>query len=306
MKESLKWFSAYIGLLTLLIPFALLPLSVSAHLGRYLGRLLKIILPKWHRIGLQTVSERLDFMQRHPLWNSGNLQPGELIDQLFANTGLFIAELSKLYFGMDSELMAAVEIRGLEHYTTAHARGRGIIGITAHAGNWELMALTFGAKIHPVGVVARNMKRGYLDAMLEKIRLRHGNHLIYRDSGAKEMLQLLKNNGVLGILPDQVVKPPHGIPANFLGAPAWTSVMPAKLTIKTGCAMLPFFTHKEGGKNIITIYPELEIPQQGSEAERILELTTRMNSAIGEHVIRHPAQWNWLYRRWKGNPGAAV
>jgi KDO2-lipid IV(A) lauroyltransferase len=220
--------------------------------------------------------------------------------------GLFMAELSHLYFGMDRELMAAVEIRGLEHYERAHARDRGIIGITAHAGNWELMALTFGAKIHPVGVVARNMKKGYLDDILERIRLRHGNSLIYRDSGAKEMLLLLKGNGVLGILPDQVVKPPHGILADFLGSPAWTTVMPAKLTIKTGCAMLPFFTHKEGQKNIITIYPEITPPESADEAGRILELTTAMNRAIGEHIIRHPTQWNWLYRRWKGVPGTAA
>jgi KDO2-lipid IV(A) lauroyltransferase len=292
--------------MTLLIPFAILPLSVAEKLGRRLGRLLKLILPKWHRIGLQTVAERLDYMKAHPLWCSGNLSENDIIDQLFANMGLFMAELSHLYFGMDRELMAGVEIRGLEHYERAHARGRGIIGITAHAGNWELMALTFGAKIHPVGVVARNMKKGYLDDILEKIRLRHGNSLIYRDSGAKEMLLLLKGNGVLGILPDQVVRPPHGILADFLGAPAWTTVMPAKLTIKTGCAMLPFFTHKEGQKNIITIYPEITPPESADEAGRILELTTAMNRAIGEHIIRHPTQWNWLYRRWKGVPVTAA
>ena len=96
MKESFKWFSAYIGLLAVLLPFSLLPLPVTAHLGRYLGRLLKFILPKWYRIGLQTVSDRLDYMKRHPLWNSGNLQSAEVIDQLFANIGLFVAELSKL------------------------------------------------------------------------------------------------------------------------------------------------------------------------------------------------------------------
>lgn len=302
MRDSIRWFAAYIGLLVILIPFAILPIRITAFLGRYLGRVLKFILPKWYCIGIQTVAQRLEFMKQHPLWASGEMTPEELIDRLFANIGIFVAELSKLYFGMNRELMANVEIRGIEHYHTAHEKGRGIIGITAHAGNWELMALTFGEKIHPVGVVARNMKRGYLDAMLERIRLRHGNHLIYRDSGAKEMLLLLKRNGVLGILPDQVVKPPHGIPADFLGSPAWTSVMPAKLTIKTGCAMLPFFTHREGSRNIITVYPELEVPASGSEAEKILELTTRMNRAIGEHVIRHPDQWNWLYRRWKGEP----
>jgi KDO2-lipid IV(A) lauroyltransferase len=113
------------------------------------------------------------------------------------------------------------------------------------------------------------------------------------------MFLLLKGNGILGILPDQVVMPPHGILADFMGSPAWTTVMPAKLSIKTGCAMLPFFTHRENGKNIITIYPEVQFLAEGTEEERILDGTIKMNRAIGDHIVRHPTQWNWLYRRWR-------
>lgn len=282
-----------------LVPFAILPISVSERFGKQIGKLLKAILPKWNRVGIETISGRMEYLKKHPLWTSGDIQPKDIIDQIFANAGVFLAELARLYFGMEKDLMDKVEIRGIEYYKTAHARGRGIIGVTAHSGNWELMALTFGAKIHPVAVVARNMKKGYFDSVLERIRLQHGNRVIYRDSGVKEMLLFLKENGILGILPDQVVRPPHGILADFIGSPAWTTVMPAKLAIKTGCAILPFFTHRENGRNIITIYPEIEITADGNEAERILDGTLKMNRAIGEHIIRHPAQWNWLYKRWR-------
>lgn len=299
MKESLKWGAAFLGLMTLLIPFSIMPLPMSAWIGRHMGKLLMLILPKWRRVGMESISRRMEYLKAHPLWSDGTLKAEEIIEQLFANIGIFIAELSRLYFGWHKGLMESVEIRGIEHYQEAHKRGKGIIAVTAHSGNWELMALTFGAKITPVAVVARNMKRGYLDDSLERIRIRFNNRVIYRDSGAREMLQLLKNNGFLGILPDQVVRPPHGILADFLGEPAWTTVMPAKLTIKTGCAMLPFFTHRENGKNIITIYPEIRITSEGSEDDRILDGTIKMNRAIGEHIIRHPSQWNWLYRRWR-------
>lgn len=299
MKDSIKWRFAYIALMLALVPFAILPVSFAERLGKQIGKLLKEVLPKWNGVGIEAISGRMEYLRSHPLWTRGDIKAQEIIDQIFANTGVFLAELARLYFGMEKKLMDNVEIRGIEHYTRAHARGRGIIGITAHSGNWELMALTFGAKIHPVAVVARNMKRGYFDAVLEKIRLQHGNRVIYRDSGVKEMFLLLKGNGILGILPDQVVMPPHGILADFMGSPAWTTVMPAKLSIKTGCAMLPFFTHRENGKNIITIYPEVQFLAEGTEEERILDGTIKMNRAIGDHIVRHPTQWNWLYRRWR-------
>jgi KDO2-lipid IV(A) lauroyltransferase len=163
------------------------------------------------------------------------------------------------------------------------------------------MAAAVGASVTPVAMVARTMKKDYFDRVLERIRLRHGNRVIYRDNGVRGMFAVLKEDGFLGILPDQVVRPPHGILADFLGRPAWTTVMPVKLALKTGSPMLPFFIHREGGKNIITIHPEIELLTSGSDEERILDGTTKMNQAIGLHILRHPDQWNWLYRRWKGS-----
>ena len=74
--------------------------------------------------------------------------------------------------------------------------------ITAHCGNWELMPLAIGAQITPVAIIARNMKKDYFNRALEKIRLRHGNRIIYRDSGVKVMFSFLKSNGIMGMLPE--------------------------------------------------------------------------------------------------------
>jgi KDO2-lipid IV(A) lauroyltransferase len=297
--DDIRWFAAYVALLTVMIPFALLPPKISAALGEKLGTLLYHLLGKWRRTGIQTVSSLMPYLAAHSA-SSGNSSPEDIIRQVFINTGILVSELSRLYFGNNKTLLDTVEFRGLENYEAAHLKGRGMIGITAHSGNWELMALAFGARVTPVAVVARNMKKSYFDAVLEKIRLQHGNRVIYRDSGVKEMLLFLKGNGILGILPDQVVMPPHGILADFFGRPCWTTVMPVKLSLKTGSPLLPFFIHREENRNIITIYPELELSASGSDEERILDGTTKMNKVIEEHILQYPAQWNWLYRRWKG------
>jgi len=265
--NDIRWFAAYVGLMTVMIPFALLPPTISAALGEKLGILLSIILGKWKRKGIQTVTSFMPYLSLHSP-SAGNSSPEDIIRQVFANTGIMIAELSRLYFGNCDSLIAAVEFRGLEHYQKAHAQGRGIIGITAHCGNWELMALALGLRTNPLAVVARTMKKDYFSRVLEKLRTRFGNKVIYRDNGVKEMLLFLKGGGLVGILPDQVVRPPHGILVDFFGRPCWTTVMPVKLALKTG--------------------------------ERILDGTIKMNQAIERHILQYPTQWNWLYRRWKG------
>ncbi len=297
--NDIRWFAAYVVLMLIMIPFAFLPRRISQYLGEKLGILLYHILGKWRRLGIQTISEMLPYLEAQPSWNCPEKAPEAFIRQVFSNMGILVAELGPIFFGNAKALVEAVEIRGIENYEAAHLNGRGIIGITAHSGNWELMALAFGVHVAPVTVVARTMKKDYFSSALEKIRTRHGNKVIYRDNGVREMLALLKRGGTLGILPDQVVLPPHGILADFFGRPCWTTFMPAKLALKTGAAIIPFFIHRENGTNIVTIYPELELMTKGSEEERILDGTIKMNQAIERHILQFPTQWNWLYRRWK-------
>lgn len=298
--DDIRWFAAYTALMIIMIPFALLPPRLSTFCGEKLGTLLYYLLGKWRRKGIQTITSMLPYLQAQPSWDSRLNSPDFIIRQVFANIGILVAELSRLYFGSGKPLIDAVEFRGLENYEKALSKGCGIIGITAHCGNWELMALALGLRTKPIAVVARTMKKDYFSRILEKIRTRHGNRVIYRDNGVKEMLLFLKEGGLIGILPDQKVLPPHGILVDFFGRQCWTTVMPVKLALKTGSPILPFFIHRENGRNIVTIKPELQLLTVGSVAERILDGSTKMNLAIENHILQYPTQWNWLYRRWKG------
>jgi KDO2-lipid IV(A) lauroyltransferase len=296
--KDLRWLAAYAVIMIVMIPFALLPSKLSAALGEKLGVLLYYLLGKWRRCGEQTIAALLPHFQAQGSWNSS----AAFIREVFVNLGALLPELSRLYFGTGQPLLDSVEFRGMENYDAAQREGRGIIAVTAHCGNWELMALALGLRTKPIAVVARHAKKAYFSKMLEKIRTRYGNKVIYRDHGVKDMLLFLKGNGLIGILPDQVVRPPHGILVDFFGRPCWTSAMPIKLALKTGSSVLPVFIHRENGRNIITFHSALELLATGSNEERILDGTIKMNLAIENHIRKYPTQWNWLYRRWKGVP----
>ncbi len=301
--RDIRWAAGVSSVMLLTVPFVLLPLRAATWVGGNLGLALFHLLGKWRCIGYETVAALLPYLQEQNGWDKRLTSPEQIIREVFINIGILVAELSRLYYGQDNSLLRTVEFRGIEHYERAKARGRGILFITAHCGNWELMALAFGAAYSPVAVVARPMKKRYIDRLLERIRLHHGNSVIYRDQSVRGILTLLKANGIVGILPDQVTPPPHGILADFFGRPAWTTVMPVKVAMKSKGALLPIFIHREKGRSIVTIHPEVEMSEEGSDQERILDGTSRLNRCIEQHILRYPTQWNWLYRRWKGTEG---
>ncbi|MBT0666262.1 lysophospholipid acyltransferase family protein [Geobacter pelophilus] len=303
--RDLKWAAGTSAVMLLTFPFALLPLRSATRLGSKLGAVLYQVLRAWRSLGLENMERMLPWLQLQPGWSPVYHTPARLAWELFENMGRLVAEISRLYHGLDRDLIATVEFRGLEHFEKASARGKGVLFITAHCGNWELMALSFGAKFKPVAVVAKPMKKQYIDKFLEKMRYRHGNSVIYRDHAVREILTLLKANGIVGILVDQVAPPPHGVIANFLGRPAWTTMMPVRVAMKSQAALVPIFIHHEGERNIVTIHPEMELGVVGDEAERIQRDTDRLNRYIEQQIISFPAQWNWFYRRWKGTDAIA-
>jgi Kdo2-lipid IVA lauroyltransferase/acyltransferase len=301
--RDIRWAAGVSSVMLLTVPFVLLPLRVATWVGGNLGLALYYFLGKWRFIGDETVAAMLPYLQAQNGWDRQLTTPERITREVFINIGILVSELSRLYYGLDKSLLRTVEFRGIEHYERAKARGRGILFITAHCGNWELMALAFGAAYSPVAVVARHMKKGYVNKLLEKIRLRHGNSVIYRDKSVREILTCLKANGTVGILIDQVTPPPHGILADFFGRPAWTTLMPVKVAMKSKGALLPIFIHREEGRSIVTIHPEVEVKEEGSDQDRILDGTLRLNNCLEQHILRYPTQWNWLYRRWKGTDG---
>src|SRR5512138_809010 len=121
--KDLKWYAAYIALMTVMIPFTIMPLRLSVRAGEKLGKILYFILPKWRKTGLETITSLLPQLEKYPEWNKQARTPEAVIRQVFVNIGIFVAELSRLYFGKDEELLENVEFRGSEHFDKAREKG---------------------------------------------------------------------------------------------------------------------------------------------------------------------------------------
>lgn len=271
---------------------AILPMKIAVASGRGLGKLLCYSWASRRKVALKNITEARD---RGAL--SLSEPPEQLVLKCFQNIGVSFVELVKIYYGFGDKILERITFRGLENFDRVKATGRGVIMITAHAGNWELMALKCARVLGRTGIVARPLNNPFLNRVLEKSRVRFGNEVIYKRGALKQLFRWLKKGENVGILMDQAVVSDEGIVMDFLGRGAWTTKMPVLLARRTGAALLPVFIRRtEKGHHEITIHPEVDI--RGTD-ELVLK---RLNGAIEEHVKENPSEWLWLHRRWKRVP----
>ena len=283
------------GLFVLLsLPLAVLPLRWSLKAGEILGLSLFYIWGDRRRIAIENLEKTIAYSA---IKVSGPVE--DIIRKSFKNLGRSFIEVIKIYYGLGGTVIDSVVIEGVENFRTAEAKKKGVLFITGHCGNWELLAITSSAKLFDLSIVARPQNNPYLNSLVEKARSRYGNSVIYKKGALKPIIQTLKNNGVVGILMDQAVIPEEGYVIDFLGRGAWTTKMPALIARKTGAAVLPAFIHREGKGHVITVHPEVELSKSSDTEVAVKEDMIAFSKAIEDYIKKYPSEWLWIHRRWK-------
>jgi Kdo2-lipid IVA lauroyltransferase/acyltransferase len=293
MNKLLRLIEAGV-LIFLSLPLALLPMKWSLKAGESVGLFVFSLWKSRRKIAIENLSKTIA---------SGQIKTHDraekIIRENFNNFGKSLIEVIKIYYGFGNPLIDSVVMEGVEHFQTAKSKNKGVIFITGHCGNWELMALATGLKFSDVSIVARPIDNPYLNKFIERVRRKYGNSIIYKKGALKPIMQTLKKNGIVGILMDQAVLASEGYVIDFLGRGAWTTKMPALLARKTGAAVLPAFIHRTDKGHSIIIYPEIELSHSEDTEKAVKEDTVKFSGFIEEYIKAYPTEWLWIHRRWK-------
>jgi Kdo2-lipid IVA lauroyltransferase/acyltransferase len=299
--KEIRWYLETALFLVVSFAFALLPLKLALSAGCWLGRLFFLLVSRRRKVAIENIAASLPFLERQPGWSGGTA--AGIARETFENLGRCVAEVCKMYHGRGGALIDSVEFRGIEHYEAAAAKGKGVAFITAHCGNWELLALSFGARYHTLSVVARRQDNRHLNAVIERVRKGYGNGVIYKSGALRSMFAAFKKQEVVGMLIDQAVHPDEGVLIDFLGRPAWGTKLPALISRKSGAPMIPTFIHREGDRQVVTMSPEF-VPSEAADPElRAAQDADGLARYLERYIVEHPAQWYWIHRRWKRAPG---
>lgn len=297
--KQMKWRVGVVAFIMFSLPVVLLPRRVALKLGELTGIFLFHLFRRERLRSIENIQDSLAYFERNGGLDPAYGSPYAIARRTFAHYGKSLVEVFKLYYGVGGGIIDSVEIRGMEHYRKACERNKGVIFITGHCGNWELMALVFGARHAPVSVVAKRQGNQFFNAVVEKLRSNFRNGVIYADGAARRVFYELREKGIVGILLDKVVKPHEGAMVDFLGRPAWTPTMPAIIAEKTGVPLLPIFIHREGDGHVITISPEVQLSKDDGGKPDPVAVTRELTGHIENHIRLHPHEWMWMYKRWK-------
>ncbi|MGH8133760.1 MAG: LpxL/LpxP family Kdo(2)-lipid IV(A) lauroyl/palmitoleoyl acyltransferase [Steroidobacteraceae bacterium] len=279
----LTW--AGVGVLRLL---AWLPFPWLVPLGRMLGAVLRRVTRGFVRTARRNIELCLPELDR--------AARERLLDQHFASLGVGLLEIPLAWWSSPERLARMVRIEGREHLLAAHARGRGVILLTAHFTAMEMAGRTL-ASVAPVNFLYRPTKNEVLAYALSRYRCAHGGHPIPRDD-IRAFLTALKNNECVWYAPDQSYRKKGAEMVPLFGIPAATNTLTSRLARMTGAVVLPYFFQRLPGARgyRAIIHPPLEnFPSDSPAAD-----TERFNHMIEAQVRLVPEQYLWIHRRFKG------
>lgn len=222
----------------------------------------------------------------------------------YRNWGRMAAEWSHLRAFNRSNIEDVVTYEGKDNWDEAEriSKGRGLIVLTAHFGNWELLNVAHSIYGYRIAIVNRVLRNPLMDKAVRNARVSFGNALIERKSGGMTAMRLLRKNWMIAIALDLDVR--KGVFVDFFGLAASTSDGAARLALATGASILPCFMVRQGtaAKHKITIHPPVELQRTRDRAADILENTQRFVRPLEAMIRAHPDHWNWIHRRWKTRP----
>lgn len=219
----------------------------------------------------------------------------------FCNLGKGLIEILNLHTLSKERLEMYISLEGEEYLKAATESGKGIILITGHIGNWELMAAVLSMRGYRLHVIAAPLYDPRIDELIIRLRADFKVETISRGSpsSSRKILSVLKSKEILGLLIDQDTRV-DGVFVNFFNKKAHTPAGAAQLALRSGAAtMMCFVTRLPGDRHRISIEKPMHLYRSGNKEQDIENNTAMFTARIEEHIKQYPEQWVWMHRRWR-------
>lgn len=273
----------------------LLPESAMLRLGPISGRIGYRLDRRHRRVALENLQLALPELEDD--------QRAKLAVQAFENFGRSLVSGLAYWRLSREDFLDRLEMVDAHHILSAEARGRGVIFLTAHLGNWEALPQLTAIRGRPMHFVVRPLDNPYIEQDLNRVRERFGNRTIAKRSAALKMMRILRGKGRVGILIDQRVHPRDGRAYPFFGHPAFTTLLPAQLSIRTGAPVVPVFALPEDNwRRFRIVITEPIYPPDDGDRSALDALTARYLQVMESAIRKYPHLWLWMHRRWRVNP----
>jgi KDO2-lipid IV(A) lauroyltransferase len=224
----------------------------------------------------------------------------------YVNLGRGAAEYIRLAGFFHRRLIARVAYERFQYWDEIKRRypGRGIVVLSAHFGDFELLATAHALRGHQITLVHHTQRFVSGDALMTWVRERAGVDVVRKRSAARAVLKALGDGRLVGVPFDQNAKRGEAVFVPFFGEPAATSRTLARLVRKSHALVVPVFIVREPDNrhHRIVIQDHIALQESADAEADIEENTRRFLRPIEDIVRRYPGQFLWQHRRYRTRP----
>lgn len=232
----------------------------------------------------------------------------ETVKSCFEKLGTNFVELILMPYLSKEQYDERFTIENRHYFDEALKINKGIIALTFHYANWEIMGVASHLLGRDVIALARPLKKhAMLNNFLNGLRESTGLRIILNANTSREVMKNLKENKIIAILGDQREKRSRGVFVEFFGEKVPTTRGVAAIAMKTGTPVLPCYPLRRGFmRYTIVCGAPLDFQRKGDINELVHENTRKMNAFLESIILKNPDEWFWVHRRWgrkeKRNP----
>ena len=204
---------------------------------------------------------------------------------------IFVSKMS------DEQLKYSVNFKNLYLIEQAIKKGKGGVIMSAHFGNWEMLAISFG-KRYPLSVIVAKQQNPYFDNMINNIRSGRGYKTIYKETAPIGVLRALKKKEFVAILADQHAGD-QGVYTPFFYGNVSCPKGPAVFALRAKCPLYTGFCARQADGRYVVTFEEIQLPNTGNDEKDIEIIMTMYNKILQKHIEENPSYWVWFHRRWR-------
>ena len=305
-KSTTQIWLEYIPVRVLFALLGLLPRRAALRVGAGLGRLAYRLAGGLRRVALRNLE--IAFPEK-TLDDRESIAKGS-----FENLGRVLGELTQfpkathkslrdqVVFEFESEENRnSPEMRLVE---SERAKGRGVLLLGPHLGNWEMGVFAYSALHHTLTYLARPLDNPLIEEFTVRLRTRFGNESIDKNNSVAKAMSILREGGILGVLPDVNVLPRDGVFVPFFGTLACTTIGVAMIAARTNAMIIPMCcVWDESSDGYKVMYGKIiEHANTGDRHQDIVDTTAAFTAEMEKFIRAYPEQWLWIHKRWKVRP----
>lgn len=291
MRHPIRYRLEWLALICLRLVARALPSRLSRTAGAIVGRCVQLL---WRRRRL--IAED-NLRHAFPEWAQDRVQT--VTASVFRHFGRTTFEILRIGQSTGRELLSLVDSDSAPQFEKLSSGGKGAILISAHFGNWELLAGWIRATGYPLDVVVKPMRNPLADEFYNARRRDLDVGIIHTQVATRGIIGALRQNRLVAILADQYAGE-EGVQVEFFGRKVSTPRGPAVLALKFGCPIQTgVMIRLPNGRFKVEIDPPINYEPTGREEEDVIAITQAFTANLENHIRRMPDQWLWTHRRWR-------